>query len=177
MALTKRSNTPKISDAVPLDTGNTFTAPIIMPLINTFIDNHNFSITILFDLRTQKYDKNCTQTEDFTNPFKKWKHQHNFHIFAIQKQMKMTQQQDKVVYPQNFDIKLIISAEIAMEEAKQNISRALSDSQTVHSFVNVRSSGKGNYLSYCYNIDIESKDHLERTYALLRTIPGLKFAL
>jgi putative lipoic acid-binding regulatory protein len=47
----------------------------------------------------------------------------------------------------------------------------------VHSFVNVRSSGKGNYYSYCYNIDIESKEHLERTYAKLRTIPGLKFAL
>ena len=83
----------------------------------------------------------------------------------------------KVIYPQNFDIKLIIAAEIAMEEAKRNISQALSESQTVHSFVNVRSSGKGNYLSYCYNIDIESKEHLERTYALLRTIPGLKFAL
>ena len=89
----------------------------------------------------------------------------------------MTAPQDKVVYPQNFDIKLIISAEIAMEEAKRNISHALSESQTVHSFVNVRSSGKGNYLSYCYNIDIESKDHLERTYIQLRTIPRLKFAL
>ena len=84
---------------------------------------------------------------------------------------------EKVTYPQNFDIKLIIAAEIAMEEAKRNISQALSESQTVHSFVNVRSSGKGNYLSYCYNIDIESKEHLERTYTLLRTIPGLKFAL
>ena len=83
----------------------------------------------------------------------------------------------KVSYPQNFDIKLIIAAEIAMEDAKRNISQALSESRTVHSFVNVRSSGKGNYLSYCYNIDIESKEHLERTYALLRTIPGLKFAL
>ena len=83
----------------------------------------------------------------------------------------------KVSYPQNFDIKLIIAAEIAMEEAKRNISQALSKSKTVHSFVNVRSSGKGNYLSYCYNIDIESKEHLERTYALLRNIPGLKFAL
>ena len=83
----------------------------------------------------------------------------------------------KVQYPQNFDIKLIISAEIPQEEAKQNISKALSEAKTVHSFVNVRSSGKGNYLSYCYNIDIESKEHLERTYALLRTIPGLKFAI
>ena len=83
----------------------------------------------------------------------------------------------KVNYPQNFDIKLIIDAEIAIEEAKCNISKALNESKTVHSFVNVRSSGKGNYYSYCYNIDIESKEHLERTYAKLRTIPGLKFAL
>ena len=89
----------------------------------------------------------------------------------------MTDSQQKVAYPQNFDIKLIIDAEIAMEEAKRNISQALSESRTVHSFVNVRSSGKGNYLSYCYNIDIESKEHLERAYALLKTIPGLKFAL
>ena len=83
----------------------------------------------------------------------------------------------KVNYPQNFDIKLIIAAEIPQEEAKQNISKALSEAKTVHSFVNIRSSGKGNYLSYCYNIDIESKEHLECTYTLLRTIPGLKFAL
>lgn len=83
----------------------------------------------------------------------------------------------KVEYPQNFDIKLIIAADIALEESKRNISHALSESQTVHSFVNVRSSGKGNYLSYCYNIDIESKEHLERTYTQLKTIPGLKFAL
>ena len=85
--------------------------------------------------------------------------------------------QEKVKYPQNFDIKLIIAAEIPIEEAKQNISKALSESKTIHSFVNVRSSGKGNYLSYCYNIDIESKEHLEKTYSLLRQIPGLKFAL
>ena len=89
----------------------------------------------------------------------------------------MTKNQQKVTYPQNFDIKLIISAEIPIEDAKRNISQAFNEGQTVHSFVNVRSSGKGNYFSYCYNIDIESKEHLEHTYALLRTIPGLKFAL
>ncbi len=89
----------------------------------------------------------------------------------------MTDNQKQLIYPQNFDIKLIIAAEIPLDEAKQNISKALSESRTVHSFVNVRSSGKGNYFSYCYNIDIESKEHLERTYTLLRTIPGLKFAL
>lgn len=89
----------------------------------------------------------------------------------------MTTLQDKVDYPQNFDIKLIIVAEIAIEDAKQSISQALSESKTVHSFINVRSSSKGKYISYCYNIEIESKEHLESTYTLLRTIPGLKFAL
>ena len=85
--------------------------------------------------------------------------------------------EEKLQFPQNFDIKLIISAEFPIEEAKRNISQTLSESKTIHSFVNVRSSGKGNYISYCYNIDIESKEHLERTYALLKQIPGLKFAL
>ena len=80
-----------------------------------------------------------------------------FGIRLLSLQSNFTPMSDKkVIYPQNFDIKLIIAAEIAMEEAKRNISQALSKSQTVHSFVNVRSSGKGNYLSYCYNIDIES---------------------
>lgn len=89
----------------------------------------------------------------------------------------MTDQKAQVDYPQNFDIKLIVDATIPIEDTKRNISQALSESQTVHSFVNIRSSSKGNYLSYCYNIDIESKEHLERTYAQLRQIPGLKFAL
>ena len=43
--------------------------------------------------------------------------------------------------------------------------------------LDVRSSAKGNYYSYCYNIDIESKEHLELTYKSLRSLPGLKFAL
>jgi putative lipoic acid-binding regulatory protein len=83
----------------------------------------------------------------------------------------------QLTYPQNFDIKLIISAEISIEDAKRNISQAFNEGQTVHSFVNVRSSGKGNYFSYCYNIDIESQAHLESVYAILKNVPGLKFAL
>lgn len=89
----------------------------------------------------------------------------------------MLPEQKQVIYPQNFDIKLIVSADIPIEDAKQRISDAFSESQTVHSFVNVRSSAKGNYITYTYNIDIDSKEHLDKTYALLKTLPGLKFAL
>jgi len=98
-------------------------------------------------------------------------------IYLHNKTSAMLPEQKQVIYPQNFDIKLIVSADIPIEDAKQRISDAFSESQTVHSFVNVRSSAKGNYITYTYNIDIDSKEHLDKTYALLRTLPGLKFAL
>ncbi len=83
----------------------------------------------------------------------------------------------EVQYPQNFDIKLIISADNPIEDSKRAISAVFNKCKVVHSFVNVRASQKGNYLSFCYNIDIESKTQLDETYKQLRSVPGLKFAL
>ena len=83
----------------------------------------------------------------------------------------------KIEYPQNFDIKLVVSASYTQDDTKQAISRILSECKVVHSFVNVRASTKGNYLSYAYNIDIESKEQLDKTYQALSQVPGLKFAL
>ena len=86
-------------------------------------------------------------------------------------------QKAEIQYPKNFDIKLIISAEIPTEETKKNIAKVFTQCKVVFSFVNVRASAKGNYLSYAYNIDIESREQMEQTYAALKDVPGLKFAL
>ena len=83
----------------------------------------------------------------------------------------------EIQYPQNFDIKLIVTAEIPTEEAKKNIAKVFTQCKVVFSFVNVRASAKGNYLSYAYNIDIESREQMEQTYTALKNVPGLKFAL
>ena len=83
----------------------------------------------------------------------------------------------KIEYPQNFDIKLVVAASYPQYDTKQAISRILSECKVVHNFVNVRASTKGNYLSYAYNIDIESKEQLDQTYQALTQVPGLKFAL
>jgi putative lipoic acid-binding regulatory protein len=99
-----------------------------------------------------------------------------FIIFAP-KIVEMIQEKNQVVYPQNFDIKMVFVSSIPMEETKKNIHAVFQKCQVVHTFVDVRSSAKGNYYSYCYNIDIESKEHLELTYKSLRSLPGLKFAL
>ena len=83
----------------------------------------------------------------------------------------------EIQYPQNFDIKLIISAEIPTDETKKSIAKVFTQYKVVFSFVNVRASAKGNYLSYAYNIDIDSREQMEQTYAALKDVPGLKFAL
>lgn len=87
------------------------------------------------------------------------------------------QKEAKIEYPQNFDIKLVVSATFTQDDTKQAISRILTECMVIHRFVNVRASTKGNYLSYAYNIDIESKEQLDHTYQALSLVPGLKFAL
>ena len=85
--------------------------------------------------------------------------------------------QEKLQFPQNFDIKVIVAASVPVEESKTNISRVFSTCKVVHSFVNVRSSAKGNYITYTYNIDIESQAQMNAVYNALKQVPEIKFAL
>lgn len=86
-------------------------------------------------------------------------------------------QEKNIPFPQNFDIKVIVSAEVTIDESKANISRVFSECKVIHSFVNIRTSGKGNYISYCYNIDIESHEQMNSVYEALKQVPKIKFAL
>ena len=89
----------------------------------------------------------------------------------------MEEQPEKLIFPQNFDIKVIVAAIVPIEESKANISRVLSDCKAVHSFVSARASAKGNYITYTYNIDLESQEQMNAVYDGLKTIPEIKFAL
>jgi len=89
----------------------------------------------------------------------------------------MSEKQEKLIFPQNFDIKVIVAASIPIEESKANISQVFNDCKTVHSFVSARSSAKGNYITYTYNIDIESQEQMNAVYDGLKSIPEIKFAL
>lgn len=89
----------------------------------------------------------------------------------------MEEQPEKLIFPQNFDIKVIVAAIVPIEESKANISRVFSDSKAVHSFVSARASAKGNYITYTYNIDLENQEQMNAVYDGLKTIPEIKFAL
>lgn len=89
----------------------------------------------------------------------------------------MAEQPEKLIFPQNFDIKVIVAAIVPIEESKSNISRVFSDCKVVHSLVSARASAKGNYITYTYNIDLESQEQMNAVYDGLKTIPEIKFAL
>ena len=83
----------------------------------------------------------------------------------------------KIQYPQTFEIKLVVSAEQNQNDTKTRISNILSNCKVIHSFSSIHSSTRGNYLSYAYKVTIDSKEHLDTTYAAFRQLPGLKFVL
>ena len=91
----------------------------------------------------------------------------------------MTEQEaeEKIQFPQNFDIKVIVAAVIPIEESKANISRVFSECRAVHSFVSARASAKGSYITYTYNIDLESQEQMNAVYDGLKSVPEIKFAL
>ena len=49
----------------------------------------------------------------------------------------MIEQEEKqeIIFPQNFDIKVIVGASVPIEESKANISQVFSTCKSVHSFV------------------------------------------
>lgn len=87
------------------------------------------------------------------------------------------EEEKKVIFPQNFDIKVIVEASVPIDECKANISQVFSKCKVVHSFVSVRSSAKGNYITYTYNIDLDSQEQMNAVYDGLKQVPGIKFAL
>ena len=89
----------------------------------------------------------------------------------------MNENEEKLIFPQNFDIKVIVAAVIPIEESKANISRVPSACRCVHSFVSARASAKGTYITYTYNIDLESQEQMNAVYDGLKTVPEIKFAL
>ena len=91
--------------------------------------------------------------------------------------MTMEIQQQELIFPQNFDIKVIVAASVPIEESKANISRVFSECKAVHSFVSARASTKGSYITYTYNIDLDSQDQMNAVYDGLKQIPEIKFAL
>ncbi len=83
----------------------------------------------------------------------------------------------EIIFPQSFNLKLIVEASIPIAESKKSIELALARCGVENSFINTLASSKGRYLSYAYHVIVDSKQQLESLYAKVAEVKGVKFAL
>lgn len=84
---------------------------------------------------------------------------------------------DKIKFPVNYDLKIILVANGLHEENKAMIEQVFV--KLGISFLNWRNkdSGKGKYTSYTVHVRIVSEMMMKSLYAELNTIPGFKMAI
>ncbi len=84
---------------------------------------------------------------------------------------------EKIRYPINFDLKVIMDKKKTDEENIASLEGLLKKSNIPYSDFRKKQSSKGTYTSYTVNITMNSQDILEKFYADLKIIPGVIYAI
>jgi putative lipoic acid-binding regulatory protein len=84
---------------------------------------------------------------------------------------------ETVNYPVRFDLKAIVKASIKKQESINNIEYLLNKHKVPFENWRSKPSSGGKYISFTVNVEIRSQQILEKLYADLKKVPGLKFAL
>ncbi len=84
---------------------------------------------------------------------------------------------EKIKFPVNYDLKIILIANGEHQENIKKIEKVLTQLQI--SFLNWRhkDSGKGKYTSYTVHIRVQNEDLMKKLYSELRLLPGFKMAI
>lgn len=84
---------------------------------------------------------------------------------------------ESVNYPVSFDLKVIIETSIHADESQKNLETLLKKLKVPFSDWRRRPSSGGKYISFTVSVDIDSPELLEKVYAALKEVPGVKFAI
>jgi len=84
---------------------------------------------------------------------------------------------DSVKYPVTFDLKAIVDASIKAEDSIAALEKVLKKHKVPFKDWRQKSSSGGKYTSYTVSVEILSQSQLEKVYADLKKVKGLKFAL
>jgi len=83
----------------------------------------------------------------------------------------------EVKYPIDFDFKALMDATINDDENKENIIEVFQKNNIKYLYHDKKISTKGTYVSFTFKITIISKEVMQKFYADLKAVKGLKFAL
>lgn len=83
----------------------------------------------------------------------------------------------QIEFPVTFNLKAVMGGTATDEEHKKRIIAVFDQFKVKNSFQNKKESSKGTYVSYTFEVVLESKVQMEAVYAALKNVDGLKFAL
>lgn len=83
----------------------------------------------------------------------------------------------EIEFPVTFQLKAVLDTTSTDEQNKEKLSHVFTNLKIKNNYVNSKTSSKGTYISYHYQVTLISKLQLETLYDNLKSVPGLKFAL
>lgn len=83
----------------------------------------------------------------------------------------------QINFPVTFNLKAVMEGTGLDEENKKKIVAVFSEFGIKNTYQDKKVSSKGTYTSFTFEVTIESKDEMEKLYARLKNVDGLKFAL
>lgn len=86
-------------------------------------------------------------------------------------------QKQKVEFPVNYDLKVILETDEQIIIQQRNLELVLEDADVNHNFVKSRHSRKGNFVSLTMNVTLENMKQMQYLYRRLKLLPGIRFAV
>lgn len=83
----------------------------------------------------------------------------------------------KLKFPVSYRLKAVLEASLGEEQDRQNLEIVFDSLQVAYTFHDRRSSSKGNYISYTYQVTLHNRPQMLELYEKLKDVEGMKFAL
>ncbi len=83
----------------------------------------------------------------------------------------------KLEFPVNFNLKVVMELNDKPELMQDDIENLLDSLHIEHVFDSLKTSNKGNFLSYTFQVTLLGQLQMSNMYDALKNLPGIKFAL
>ena len=83
----------------------------------------------------------------------------------------------EIKFPVTFEIKAVMESSSSDNDNNKKLTDVFKSLAINYSYINNKKSSKGTYVSYNYKVTFNDKLQMEKLYADLKNVPGLKLAL
>lgn len=84
---------------------------------------------------------------------------------------------EHVEFPVTFDLKVVLEATIPEDSSRDEMKSIFTDLDIPFNETGRRLSSKGNYISFTFNVYIDSREKLHELFDRIRSVPGIRFAI